>query len=541
NKNEGKRTAKVDWTTGPVTGEVMVTVTDANGCQGNTMLSIEVLAPLQPVITGTFEYCRGREATLDVGTYALAPQTYLWSNGETVQSFSTTSIGVYTVTVTNQEGCTGTATAEVSATPCLAEAGVLTTNAVTICAGGNIEVSTTSQQTGANYLQYFFIYTQDNLNNTSLHEYAIADYGNGEASASFGDLAAGDYLVCAYNECQDCLPNPSPITTSLDDIDQIGTIQDGCFDFQCANITVPEAFAPDMNGTGLITENNAAGQNIYIAEVCGGTAPYTIDFESSAGLFAAVNDYPSPIAGCIKYQILYVPEADWTLTVTDDNDCQNETVVFTNEGTSSTTPVLQIVGHTAEVETCVGDADGSISVEVEGGDSTCGEYSYSWSGPNGFSISAIGSTTGNTATGLASGKYDVTVTDCTGTTTVREGMNVARKTRGRSRSRGGCKTTGNNFLQGFEANENIMLGVYPNPFADKTSIEFTLSETSKIWLSVYAMDGREVKELLKGETRESAVLNRVNLEAEGLQNGLYILQLETESGERLHTKLLISK
>ncbi|MGB0930115.1 MAG: T9SS type A sorting domain-containing protein, partial [Chitinophagales bacterium] len=512
-------------------GTYTVTVNDSNGCKGTDEVRVIENPNPSPSITGNFAYCRGRQATLDAGNWS----SYSWSNGETTQSFSTTSIGIYTVTVTNQKGCTGSATAMVSMIPCLAEAGVLTTNENTVCAGGDIEVHTIGEKAGANHLQYFFIYSQNNLGATLWRERIIADYETSTASADFSGLDAGDYLVCAYNECQDCQPNPSPITTNLDDIYDTGTVQDGCFDIECSTITIPEAFEANTSGTGLAAENNAAGQNIYIAEVCGGTAPYSIDFDSSGG-FATVNDYPSPIAGCIKYQILYVPEADWTLTVTDANGCNNKTVVFTNEGTFGSTPLLQIVGHTAVVETCIGDADGELSIEVEGGESACEQYTYAWSSTNGFTASAIDGATGSTLTGLASGSYDVTVTDCEGTTTVRENMNVARRNRGRGRSRGGCKTVGNENL-----NENANLKVFPNPFTERTSIEFSFAEASRVWLSVYSIEGQKVAEILAGETIEGEALKRFGFDASRLQSGVYILELQLGSGERLHQKLMVDK
>ncbi|MGB0931262.1 MAG: T9SS type A sorting domain-containing protein, partial [Chitinophagales bacterium] len=509
-------------------GTYTVTVTDSNGCTGTDQVTVIENANPEPIITGDLEYCRGREALLDAGEY----DEYQWSNGETNQSFTTTIIGVYTVTVTNELGCTGTARAEVSATPCLAEAGTLTTNAATICAGGAVEVSTTGEQTDANYLQHFFIYTQDNLDNTILQQSMVADYEDGEASAAFSGLMAGDYLVCAYNECQSCLPNPSPITTDLDDIYDTGNIQDGCFDIECTMINVPEAFDSLIEGTGLAAENDAAGQNIYIAEVCGGTAPYNIEFVSTADFFASVTTFPGSTVGCIKYRIAYVPEADWTLTVTDANDCSNEGVVFTNEDVVEP----QVVGYETEQESCVGEEDGSISIEVESGNDDCNEYTYEWSGPNGFSSTVVDVTTGSEIEGLASGNYEVTVTDCEGLTTVRENIHVARENRGRGRGRGGCKTAG-----GDNFNNTISLIAYPNPFSQQTSIEFSIAATSKVWLSVYSIEGKKVAEILQGAAIEGNTAQRFGFDAEGLPSGTYILELQTESGLRQHQQLVVLK
>ncbi len=535
NKNDGEGTAKADWDMGSAIGKIFVTVTDKNSCQGTRSIEVEILAPLQPVIGGTFEYCRGREATLDAGTYDFAPQTYLWSNGETTQSFSTTAIGLYTVSVTNQEGCIGTSMAEVSATPCWAEAGVLTSNANEICAGGAVEVSATGVSNENNYSQYFFIYTQDNLGNTSFYESLIESTEIVESTASFGGLAAGDYLVCSYNECQNCLPNPSPITTDLDDIYDTGVIQDGCFDIECTSITVPEAFTPDLEGTGQAQENNSTGNNVYIVEVCGGTAPYDKDFTFSGG-FASMEEYPSENAGCINYQIVYNDAADWTLTVTDANDCNNEDVVFSSDGLP-TNPLPQISGFTTTQETCIGDNDGSISIEVEGGDDSCDEYTYNWSGPGGFSENSTDLPTGSTIDDLASGTYNVTVTDCEGTTTVQTGINVTRTNIGGrgGRGSGGCKTTGG------KMDIEASLEVYPSPFGERTMIEFSVVETSNVWLSVYSMDGRKVVSILEGEKVEGEMLQRYDFEATNLESGMYLLELQTESGLRQHQQLVVLK
>ena len=531
NKDEGKYTAIVDWSEGPATGNVFVTVTDDNGCTGNTSMEVDILLQLMPTITGTFEYCRGREATLDAGTYDLAPQSYQWSNGETSQSFSTTVTGLYTVTVTNQEGCTGTATAAISATPCLAEAGILTTNEEIICAGGSIEVNTTGEQMGDNYSQYFFLYTQDNLGTTILHESTIADYGNGTADAKFDGLEAGNYLVCAYNECQSCLPNPSPNTTDLDDIYDTGSIQDGCFDIECATITVPEAFEPNLEGSGS-APTTGTGMNIFIAEVCGGTAPYSDDFTSSGG-FASVQELASENPGCINYQITYANNVDWTLTVMDSNGCSNEATVFSSDDWVGGS-VLQIGEATVTKETCAGDEDGSITIEVSGGDDSCDEYTYTWSSTNGFSETNTDGATGNTIEDLASGTYNLTVTDCSGVTVTDE-IYVGRAN-GRARGRGGCKTAGSN-----DFHEVASLKAYPNPFGERTMIEFSIPEASKVWLSVYSIEGRKVAEILQGKMIEENVLQRWSFEADELQAGLYILELQTESGLRQHQQLVVVK
>ncbi len=518
-------------------GTYTVTVTNSNGCTGTDQITVIANPNPAPSITGNLTYPSGGNTTLDAGNWT----SYLWSNTLTTQSITATA-GTYTVTVSNSNGCTGTAIAQVMvANSCSAEAGILSSNAATICSGDAVELQITGEETAGNYLQYFFVYTQDNLGNTTF----VSSQAAVNSSANFAGLAAGNYLVCAYNEYQNNVPNPSPITTTpnLDDIYDTGTILTGCFDIECSTITVPEAFAPDLTGTGQANENNNTGNNIYTVEVCGGTAPYDADFTFSGG-FASMEEYPSENAGCINYQIVYTDPTDWTLTVTDANNCSNSDVVFTSDGLPSN-PLPQITGFTTTQETCVGDEDGSITVAVEGGDDSCDDYTYTWSGPNGFSETTTDIVTGNTLEDLAAGSYNVTVTDCAGTTTVQTGINVTRSNIGGRRGRGSgvCKTTGNESW-----NENENLNVYPNPFGERTMIEFSVVETSNVWLSVYSMDGRKVASILEGERMEvpapntrGEVLQRYDFEAANLESGMYLLELQTESGLRQHQQLVVVK
>jgi hypothetical protein len=68
-----------------------------------------IVNPLpQPVITGDFEICDGESSVL----YAPAGNTaYLWSNGLTSSSIITTTPGIITVMVTDNNGCIGTSPA----------------------------------------------------------------------------------------------------------------------------------------------------------------------------------------------------------------------------------------------------------------------------------------------------------------------------------------------------------------------------------------------------------------------------------------------
>ena len=92
-----------------------------------------------------------------------------------------------------------------------------------------------------------------------------------------------------------------------------------------------------------------------------------------------------------------------------------------------------------------------------------------------------------------------------------------------------------------EFSEIEQMTVYPNPFGERTTIEFHLSESSRVWLSVYSIEGRKVAEILQGKMIEGNALQRWSFEADELQAGLYILELQTESGLRQHQQLVVVK
>ena len=96
------------WSTGDTTqlvsvdheGTLSVTVTDINGCTGkDSVMVMEWLTPLVS-IRGTISDCATTE--LDAGSF----DSYLWSTGDTTQTINVVSIGTYSVTVTDQNGCT---------------------------------------------------------------------------------------------------------------------------------------------------------------------------------------------------------------------------------------------------------------------------------------------------------------------------------------------------------------------------------------------------------------------------------------------------
>ncbi|MCC6726334.1 MAG: gliding motility-associated C-terminal domain-containing protein [Saprospiraceae bacterium] len=108
------------WDTGQTTpsivvtdaGTYSVTVTDVHGCMATVQQTVAQAPMPYPTIAPVTPFCNGSSQTIQVqgGPFA----SYAWSNGATSPSIQATAAGTYTVTVSNQQQCTATASAVAS-------------------------------------------------------------------------------------------------------------------------------------------------------------------------------------------------------------------------------------------------------------------------------------------------------------------------------------------------------------------------------------------------------------------------------------------
>ncbi|RMA56688.1 Ig-like domain-containing protein, partial [Ulvibacter antarcticus] len=329
--------------TGLSAGVYTVTVTDANGCTATASTTVNpgTCMNLAATASATPVSCNGNsDGTATVGvTGGSGTFTYSWSpGGQTTQSITGLTAGVYTVTVTDSVTlCTTTSTATVNQ-PGVLSSGIAITN---VNCFGNNSGSLDLTVTGGT-APYTFVWAP-----------------NGETTEDLFNLVAGTYSV---------------------------TITDarGCVATNSATVLQPSSgLTISTVVTDVLCNGDATGA--IDVTVGGGTPPYSYVWSNGT----TTEDLSNIVAGT------------YTVNVTDSNGC---TISASNVVVAEPANALSIVITKENATTGQGCTDGEATATVSGG--TPG-YTYLWS------ASAGGQTTA-TATNLPAGTHSVTVTDSNG-------------------------------------------------------------------------------------------------------------------------------
>ncbi len=93
-------------------------------------------------------------------------------------------------------------------------------------------------------------------------------------------------------------------------------------------------------------------------------------------------------------------------------------------------------------------------------------------------------------------------------------------------------SSGSRFGTGGSSFGDVLSQNYPNPFRDFTTIDLSLEESSKVRISIYAMDGREML-VIANETLGAGVHQFV-IHADDLKPGIYLYRLTGKNGTQSH-------
>ncbi len=338
------------------------------------------------------------------------PFTYAWTSGGGTDTEINLAPGQYFVSVTDALGCVTNASADIT-TPDELTFSLPNTQdascdiacdgqATVMVSGGTVNYSfawdagqTTQTATGLCVGVNSVTVTDANgcLAQTSM----VVDFGNGITStvtpidAACGECdgeatvvpsgGSGNYTILWFDN-----------TTGTSHTDLCAgiypyTVTDNANGCQTdLDVTINNIDGPD-NETITITDVSCAGGTDGSADVIpsGGTAPYTLFWVPT---------------GQTTNTLTNVPAGTYNLEVTDANGCIRVVPVSINDANPMD------VQYIANGTNC-GASDGSIDLIVTGGLSP---YTYSWSGPGGFT------SINSSETNLAPGLYTVTITDDNG-------------------------------------------------------------------------------------------------------------------------------
>ncbi|HOY06777.1 MAG TPA: choice-of-anchor L domain-containing protein [Saprospiraceae bacterium] len=395
-------------------GAYTVTVRDANGCTATASATVtqptDLTATAIPSAATCFNVPSGSVGAIPAG--GTLPYSFSWSNNILSQLNNGVLAGNYSVTVTDGNGCTETASAIVL------EPAQLTTSTITTptnCAGSsdgtaiatpsggtgtyNYKWSDAAQQTTQTAIglpaQIFTVTVTDANGCTAQQPASIASptpllVAADPTDASCNQSASGSAIATAsgsnggYNYLWNTVPaqsNPTAGNLTAGTYTVTVTDQKGCTATTTAIISEPAAILFTGTPQPASCFGTATGQ--IITQTQGGTSPYTYNW--SAGQSGA--------------NLVNRPAGDYTATVTDANGC-TQTLQSTIDQ-----PTEIILAAVPQHVLCKGENNGAVELTAEGGTPN---YNISWNGPAGFS--GTGATLGN----LFAGTYTAIVTDASG-------------------------------------------------------------------------------------------------------------------------------
>ncbi len=405
------------WSNGAITEDVSgltagtysVTVTDAHGCQKTGSYIVTSFNPL--VLTGLASpaLCNGgNTGSIDISVSGgNTPYGYAWNNGEITEDVSGLTAGVYTVVVTDGNGCEITNTWQVTEPSALTLEG---TASGVLCKGGNtgsVNITVTGGTTAYGYSWNTGAVTEDISGLTAGVYTVVVTDGNGcqitnsyTVTEPLADLAATaavtdvncngnhngslDLTVTGGTMPYGYLWNTLATTEDLSglfpgDYSVVVTDANGCTTTGSWTITEPS----DITWVGSTTDVSCFGGSDGHIEggASGGTPPYTYLWSN----------------GATTQNISGLTAGTYTVTPTDAVGCYT----FTSRVIGQ--PTLLVVEEIAVITNvlCNGGNNGAIDITVNGGTAP---YGYLWS--NGATTQDI--------SGLTAGGYSVAVTDAMG-------------------------------------------------------------------------------------------------------------------------------
>ncbi len=422
----GTGTYSYVWNTGALTptinalvaGNYTVTVTDANLCTASASVMIsEPSSPVQATLVSTNVSCfAGNDGTATVtnASGGTGPLTYLWSTGAFTSQITGLTAGLYTVTITDANGCQFVGNVNVTQ-PAAALSVTLATQTNVLCFGASTGAINVNVAGGT--LPYLY------------------NWSNGAVSQDISNVPAGTYtlIVADANGCTAnitrVITQPATVVSVLTTSTNVtcfggndgtatatGIGGNGPLTYLWSTGTITPSITNLIAGNYLVTVTDANGctavSNVTISEptfpiqltlvhndiYCAGSATGSASIVDISGENGPVTYLWSN--GAMTPSITNILAGNYTVTVTDANLCTATAAIVITE------PLPISIVPTITPSDCDGHNNGAISLVVNGG---VAPYVFSWK-----EINFDSTYTTQNIVNVRGGTYALTITDFNG-------------------------------------------------------------------------------------------------------------------------------
>lgn len=408
--------------TGLEPGTYTVTVTDEGACTAVESVTIDEPTILViDDISGTDITCGGGTDGMASASASggIAPLTYTWQpSGQMGQNVTDLLAGVQTLTVSDANGCTTTASVElfeplplviddISSTPVICNGENTGSASVTVSGGTGAytytwQPSLQNTATATNLPQgtYTVSITDERgcliIGNIDITEPTALGANTASTATSCAGLSDGTATVegtdgtppYIYQWDANALNQTTPTITALSAGTYAVTVTDANDCDFVTDVTVSEPDAIELMIEMMPVNCIDGGDGSATVTATGGTGNYTFEWDVATG-----NQTGATATN--------LPAGNYSVTVFDENNC------FTTTSVTVTQPATAVTAFGVDSQvSCAGDMDGIVNVIPAGG---TGEFTFEWS-------SNTGNQTTQTAENLGVGDYTVTVSDANGCT-----------------------------------------------------------------------------------------------------------------------------
>ena len=269
------------WSTGATTqtvtqstsGQVGLTITDANGC-ASAASPVTVNVYSVPALTVTSasstSICQGESVTLQAGG---GFSSYAWSNGATNQNLIATTAGSYSVTGTTSDGCTATSAAQTVNVNTVPTATITNAGSSVLCSGDSTTLTAPSGM--SSYL-----------------------WSDGSTSQSLSVTSSGNYSVTVTNANGCVATSPTTVITTSQ-ITAPTVTSNGALEFcdgGIVSLAVPSGYSSFM-------WNNGSGFSQIMATTSGDYYTQVINADGCSAYSdtVSVTVFPTPPTPSISY------------------------------------------------------------------------------------------------------------------------------------------------------------------------------------------------------------------------------------------------